>query len=410
MLKVEVETAFNTYRLLEQLGEGGAGRVYSGIDLDGTRVAVKVLTSNSKDKKKRFKNETAFLLRQTHKNIVTVTDFGIANDTTVKGPFYVMAQYDSSLRNLIESGLAINDVMPLFSKILDGVEAAHLLGVTHRDLKPENILIKDAGNVVVVADFGIASFTEEFLHTLIDTAPTTRLANFQYAAPEQRIPGQYINSSADIYALGLMLNELFTRSVPHGTEYQKIGTVTSDYGFLDSVVDVMIRQNAAERPKSVAEVKGLIQKYRAEAVSLQKLRILDSTVIPVNAVDEPLAHQPPQLIGAEYRQGTLYLELDRPVNDLWVNSFKNMSNYTSVMGIPPSVFRFNGRSASVGVSDSSAQQVIDFFKDWLLRATTALKFTLEQEAKRRETSRIEKLHKERETEQRTLEINRRLRI
>jgi serine/threonine protein kinase len=57
--------------------------------------------------------------------------------------------------------------------------------VSHRDLKPENILVSTAADLVV-ADFGAAHFAEELLHTAVKTGDAERLANFRYAAPEQR--------------------------------------------------------------------------------------------------------------------------------------------------------------------------------------------------------------------------------
>src|SRR3981081_1724934 len=111
---------------------------------------------------------------------------------------------------MMNVGVVPLEVLPLFVKILDGVEAAHLQGVIHRDLKPENILVDSKGAHPAIADFGIASFTEDLLVTSVETAPTQRLANFQYAAPEQRLGGRTVRDTADIYALGLILNEMFT--------------------------------------------------------------------------------------------------------------------------------------------------------------------------------------------------------
>ena len=379
---VDVETAFATYRLTEQLGEGGAGRVYGGTDSSGTAVAVKVLTSGTAEKRRQFKNEIAFLLRNKHPNIVNVIDHGVAAVAVVKGPFYVMPRFAGSLRSVIVQRVPPDKAMQLYSQILDGVEAAHLQGVTHRDLKPENILTTSGGNAVAVADFGIAHFTADFLQTAIETAATTRLANFQYAAPEQRATGREVTSAADIYALGLMLNELFTGHVPHGTEYQRIVAVAADYGFLDPIVGEMLRQNPSERPASIATIKGLIQRHRAEAVSLQKLNTLRDTVISAGEVDDPLAHEPPKLIGAEWDgNGVLRLTLDRPVHDQWVHALRHMGNFSAVMGIGPERFSFRGTTASVPVDTHSVQPVIDHFKNWLPKATSVLKSNLEYEIK-----------------------------
>jgi serine/threonine protein kinase len=172
---INLQTAFGEYTLDEQLGEGGAGRVYGGVDDSGAQIAIKVLTQTSSDKKRRFKNEIAFLARNKHANIVTVTDHGVATGT-VKSPFYVMRRYNGNLRNLMGKSLP-DEAMKSFSQILDGVEAAHLQGVTHRDLKPENVLFDNGNHALAVADFGVASFTDDQLATLVETAPTQRLAN-----------------------------------------------------------------------------------------------------------------------------------------------------------------------------------------------------------------------------------------
>ena len=214
------ETTFGIYEANELLGEGGAGRVYGGVGLDSTRIAIKVLSTNtaSSDKRRRFKNEIGFLARNTHSNIVTISDHGVSHiGSTFVGPFYVMPRYDGSLRDLMKKGIKPDKVLMLFNQIMDGVEAAHLQGVIHRDLKPENILYNEGAMTLAIADFGIASFTEDLLITRVETGPAQRLANFEYAAPEQRTRGVQVDAATDIYALGLILNEMFTGVVPHGT-------------------------------------------------------------------------------------------------------------------------------------------------------------------------------------------------
>ncbi len=155
---VTFETTFGVYSVDELLGEGGAGRVYGGAGPDGTPVAVKVLAAEraSADKRGRFKNEISFLARNKHRNIVTVIDHGVARGGAIEGPFYVMRRYQGSLRHLVQGSISPDDVLLLFSQILDGVEAAHLQNVVHRDLKPENILYDRDSGTLAIADFGIA--------------------------------------------------------------------------------------------------------------------------------------------------------------------------------------------------------------------------------------------------------------
>lgn len=409
---IQFETTFSVYTATDILGEGGSGRVYAAQASDGTAVAVKLLSEEraSRDKRSRFKNEIGFLARNRHSNIVAVTDHGLLSSKNASGPFYVMARYDGSLRELIAEGIPPEQVLPLFSQLLDGVEAAHLQGVVHRDLKPENVLLDRKASRLAVADFGVARFTEDLLVTNVETAPAQRLANFQYAAPEQRVPGKPITSAADLYALGLMLNEMFTGVVPHGTGYKTIASAAPKFAYLDQAVADLMRQNPVDRPPSIAHLKAFIQRYEAEAVSQQKLNAISNEVVPATAIDDPLATVAPVLVGAEWNAGNLTLTLDRPVSGNWVQALQNMGNYSSVLGHGPETFRFQGNRAIVDVDANTAQSVINHFKNWLPTATNVLRHRLEQEAQRAEAQRRERLRREREAEELRLRVNGNLKI
>lgn len=408
---ISFETTFGKYEVDELLGEGGAGRVYGGVDFDRQPVAVKVLAQEraTSDKRKRFKNEVAFLVRSKHTNIVSVTDNGINLAGDVVGPFYVMPRYDGSLRDLMAKGIAPERVLQLFSQILDGVEAAHLHGVIHRDLKPENVLYDKKTDKLAVADFGTARFTEELVAT-VETDPGQRLANFQYAAPEQRRPGSPISATADIYALGLILNEMFTRAVPQGTDFLLVARVAPDFGFLDESIARMLRQSPDERPGSIADVKALIERYRSEAVAHQRISKIDGTVIKATDVDEPLAETPPKLISCDWSAGTLTLIMDRPVTPQWIDALYRMGSYSSVFGKPPEVFSFRGDRATVSAAEHEVQSVIDCFKTWLPTASRTLKSLLEEAARRDAAAKREQLRREREAEEQRLRVLSRVKI
>ncbi len=393
--KLIFETTFGSYSADELLGEGGAGRVYGAVDDAGKAVAIKVLSATSKDKRRRFKNEIAFLWRNRHPNIVSVTDHGLSE----MGPFYVMARYDCSLRALLGQTISHEDKLALFGKILDGVEAGHLLGACHRDLKPENILYAGASKMPAIADFGIASFTDDLLITFVKTDDKQRLANFIYAAPEQRRPGGSVGNGADIYALGLILNEMFTGQTPLGTDYRAIASAVPDFAFLDPIVAKMIKQDSNERYSSIEEVKRHIAHQRQEFITFQRLSKISEAVIPEGEIDDPLAFNPPKIIDVDWNAGTLTITLDRPVHHKWIHALHNMGNHTSVMGIPPERFQFNGNIARVQASHTDAQRVVDYFKQWLPNATSRLKLDLEQENRERrrraqDALRIEKQHEE----------------
>jgi len=116
---INLETAFGDYRLDEQLRCRARLRRHRRF----WRTSRYHLTQTSSDKRRRFKNEIAFLARNKHANIVTVTDHGVATGS-IKGPFYVMRRYNGNLRMFMRRS-APGEVMKLFSQMLDGVEAAH---------------------------------------------------------------------------------------------------------------------------------------------------------------------------------------------------------------------------------------------------------------------------------------------
>jgi serine/threonine protein kinase len=243
---------FGQYSLGKSIGNGGAGVVYEAQAEDNAPCAVKILAIAQESKIKRFKNEVFFCLRNQHKNIISVLDFGQTSDGRL---FYVMPLYGSTLRKLISAGIESSKILDLFSQVLDGVEAAHINDVCHRDLKPENILWDQISNTLIVADFGIARFKEEDLQTAVETSDQERLANFLYSAPEQRVKGRAVDQRADIYALGLILTEMFTGEVPQGTGFKKISTVAPAFRHLDAVIDSMVQQDPKSRPPSIEHIR-----------------------------------------------------------------------------------------------------------------------------------------------------------
>ena len=279
-----------------------------------------------------------------------------------------MPYYHTSLRSLLTARLDRNQVPRYFAQLLDGVEAAHLQGVVHRDLKPENVLYDRQTETLVVADFGVAHFQEEELYTVVETAPNTRLANFQYAAPEQRARGLEVDHRADIYALGLILNEMFTSEVPQGTDYKTVGSVAPEFGYLDDLVSAMLRQSPSARPESIEVIKRELIGRKQEFINRQRISELKQTVVPVTALDDPLIADPPRLVDFDWDRGTLTLFFQQPVNPQWVKALNNMDNYGSVMGKGPDRFSISGNKAVISATENEIQQVIDFFKQWLPKA------------------------------------------
>jgi serine/threonine protein kinase len=98
-----------------------------------------------------------------------------------------------------------------------------------------------------VADFGIAHFSSDLL-VAVETSAHERLANFTYSAPEQRTRGQAVGPPAGIWALGLIVDELFTGQIPPGRDHPRISSHVPKFAHFDQIVDRMLQQSPQARP------------------------------------------------------------------------------------------------------------------------------------------------------------------
>jgi serine/threonine protein kinase len=315
---------------------------------------------------------------------------------------------------LREISIPQDKVLFYFNQILDGVEAAHLQQVIHRDLKPENILYDEKQDLLLIADFGIAHFEEEALYTSVETSPNTRLANFQYAAPEQRNRGAIVDHSADIYALGLILNEMFTGQVPHGTGYKTIGSVASGYEYLDEIVSVMLRQSAEERPSSIDVIKCELIGRKQEFITRQRISELKQTVVPITDIDDSLIIDPPRLINVDIKAERLILFLQQSVSAKWIRAWEKVTIFAPInhlLGARPDDFTFELDRAILDIRDyygvqqeSNIQRMINDFKTWLPIASRIYAETIQKENKAQEDIKRKQLQEEIEDQERRLRI------
>ena len=381
--RFQLRSSFATYTATELLGQGGGGRVFGIEDQDGTRLACKILELDraTAERRQRFKNEYRFCSTTDHPNVIRMTDHGVSEEGA---PFVVMPRYPGSLRGKLAQTFDPAGALRIFSDILNGVEAAHLKGVTHRDLKPENILITSDG-AAVVADFGISRFTAEDLYTAVETREASRLANFVYAAPEQRHRGRDVGLAADLYALGLILNEIFTGHVPHGTDFVTIGSLQPDYVYLDDIVSQLIRQQPSDRFSSIDALKVELLGRRNAFVARQQLNAVTKQVVPTAIVVDPLIDEPVRIVGADWDEGgTLSIEFNHDLNPRWVGALRNMGSYASVMGKDPDAFSFSGRYGRIGARGDEVQRIIDHFKNWLPKASAVYEMSVRREKEERE--------------------------
>jgi serine/threonine protein kinase len=194
------------YEILGEAGRGGMGIVYRARDREtGELVALKVLKPEiAADAAivERFKNELRLARKITHKNVCRIHEFNRAAD----GSAYISMEFvdGDSLRHILKrfGAMGLRTGIRIAQQICAGLREAHAQGVVHRDLKPENVMLDREGNVKVM-DFGIARSVEA------GTTTTGMMGTPAYMAPEQA-QGKAVDNRADIYALGLILYELFT--------------------------------------------------------------------------------------------------------------------------------------------------------------------------------------------------------
>jgi serine/threonine protein kinase len=201
---------------------GGMGAVYKAYQesLD-RRVAVKILPPDfgaEKEFADRFKVEARAMAKLNHTNIVGVYDFGI----TGGGHLYLVMEWieGRSLHELIHQGnLSLRKATNLAMQLCEALTFAHEHQIIHRDIKPGNIMVNDADHVKV-ADFGLAR-------------PNTGEAEDEnpYGTPDYAAPeiygGSVVDHRVDIYAVGVVLYEMLTGTVPGDprrsvTEFAKI--------------------------------------------------------------------------------------------------------------------------------------------------------------------------------------------
>ena len=201
------------YLIRERLGQGGMGTVYlaerKGL---GDRVAIKFLRHSwsSPSERRRFSSEQRTLASLNHRYIARLYDAGVFEDT----PWFVMEWVQGAplTKYCQEHRCALRERLLLFRAACEAVSYAHRMLTIHRDLKPSNILVNTDGEVKLV-DFGVAKQLDCISPGAGQTTTSLCPFSLNYAAPEQ-VRGEAVSVLADVYALGIILYELLTGSLP----------------------------------------------------------------------------------------------------------------------------------------------------------------------------------------------------
>ena len=253
------------YQIVGLLGRGGMGEVYRADDLSlDQTVALKFLPDTVAEdpaRLARFRGEVSVARQVSHPNVCRVYDIGEADGHVFLSMEYIDGEDLATLLRRI-GRLAPDKAAEMARQLCAGLAAAHDKGVLHRDLKPANVMIDGRGRVRL-ADFGLAGAVDEGQTGLAGTPA--------YMAPEQ-FAGEPTSVASDIYALGLVLYEMFTgRAAFTGTTVGDLArqhrdttptSLTQVVADVDPAVDRVIQRclskNPADRPASALAVSAAL--------------------------------------------------------------------------------------------------------------------------------------------------------
>lgn len=210
------------YRLTSKLGEGGMGEVYAADHLRIARsVAIKLLRAEvltNEEAVKRFEQEAMTASSIGHQNIIRIEDSGKLEDGRIYLAMELLA--GMAFNDLIDQGpMAPERLLHILIQTCHGLAAAHDKGIVHRDMKPENIYIthaEDGSDLPKLLDFGIAKVSQAEGENHLTRTGTIFGTPF-YMAPEQAL-GQGVDHRVDVYAMGVIMYEVFCGEVPFGGE------------------------------------------------------------------------------------------------------------------------------------------------------------------------------------------------
>ena len=293
---VELGSTVENYRIDKLIGTGGMSLVYAATHaVTGHRVAIKLMRRElvaSAELVERFTREASLVARLRGEQICRITTFG---QLASGAPYMVLELlHGEDLHAVLERGpLTVPTVVDHVLQACAGLAEAHAQGIVHRDLKPANLFViarPDGSPLLKILDFGIAKlrFTSPD-HLLTRTG--ARLGSLPYMAPEQLRSSRTVDTRADIWSLGVTLQQLATGELPFSTRHSPADTAiriwtdepAPPHGVPPGLADVVhacLAKDPRDRPGDVARLAAALAPFggpRAIESSARVARILEAS-------------------------------------------------------------------------------------------------------------------------------------
>jgi len=388
------------FRIIRFIAKGGMGEVYEAHDTElGIRVALKTISPEIARNERtiaRFKREIVMARTVAHPNVCKVYDIGYhrsADGSSQQVAFLTMEFLDGEtlLDRIRRAGrMSAADALPLVEQMTAGLSAAHRAGVIHRDFKSPNVMIV-AGSPehpeprAVITDFGIARSAEGDS----GAATTTGIISGTpaYMAPEQVVGGA-ITPATDIYALGVVIYEMMTGSLPFRGDtpisvaikrlHEPPASPRVHVGDLDSKWEAAILGCLERRPEDrVASAEDVMRALRGERVDVpgverrRRRRVLVSTVAVAVAVLVVLGyvalrvpHKPAPI--ATEQEPSAAAAISKARRSVAVLGFRNLS------GRPEAAWLSTALSEMLGNELAAGERLMTIAGEDIARAKTDL--------------------------------------
>lgn len=295
-------TISDRYAIHELIGSGGMGAVYRGEQVHlRRRCAIKILLPEAAKKPElvlRFEREAIAGAHVVHPNVVGAVDFGKLPD----GACFLVQEFveGTPLEDLMKYGpLAVEKSLGYARQIAQALAAVHEKGILHRDVKPRNILVDTQGQIKLL-DFGLAKVNVELLSAESRNAkPAPALTSqgvvmgtLNYMAPEAVKGMDAVDIRSDLYALGVIMFEMFTGKRPFDEKdpvllFKRLRTEAAP-AFKEKAPDVNVPANVEAIVAKLLE-RDPVNRY---ATANELITVIDAAMPEAKATVTPIAAKP----------------------------------------------------------------------------------------------------------------------